>query len=106
MKNSDFDDLKKSLNEVNDFQNGKIEIKPIKRKKLIVEPPEEFNPEKIKQVRQTTSLSQSGLAAILGISVKTVQAWESGRSNPLGPAARILSILQNEPDFIMKLGLK
>ncbi len=57
-------------------------------------------------IRQEISLSQSGLAALLGISVKTVQSWESGRSNPLGPAARILSILKNEPDFILKLGLK
>ena len=35
MKKKDFDDLKHSLIEVNDFQNGTIELKPIKRKRRI-----------------------------------------------------------------------
>ena len=106
MNKADFEEIKKSLMEVKDFQEGKLELKPIKRRKVEVEPPENFDSETIKSIRQTISLSQSGLADILGISVKTVQAWEANRSNPLGPAARILAILRDEPGFMMKLGIK
>lgn len=106
MKKADFELVKKSLTEVKDFQDGKLDLQPIKRRKVQVEPPEKFDSESIKSIRQTTSLSQSGLADILGISVKTVQAWEADRSNPLGPAARILAILRDEPGFMLKLGIK
>lgn len=106
MNKVDFEEIKKSLIEAKDFQGGKLTLKPIKRRKVEVEPPEKFDSETIKSIRQITSLSQTGLADILGISVKTVQAWEANRSNPLGPAARILAILRDEPSFMMKLGIK
>lgn len=34
----------------------------------------------------------------MGVSVKTVQAWESGRNKPNGSSARLLQILQVSPN--------
>ena len=65
---------------------------------------EKFDSEKIKEIRRNLHLSQSGLANLLGTSVITVQSWESRRENtPKGPAARLLSLLKNNPDFMNSL---
>ena len=36
----------------------------------------------IKEIRKSTGLSQSKFADKFGINVRTLQDWESGRSNP------------------------
>lgn len=37
---------------------------------------------KLKKLRENREISQSQLAAIIGVSQKTVSAWEVGRRNP------------------------
>lgn len=36
----------------------------------------------IREIRDIQSLSQEGLARILGVSVRTIARWESGESRP------------------------
>ena len=38
-------------------------------------------------------MTQSVFANYLGVSVKTVEAWERGRTHPTGPAYRLMSFL-------------
>lgn len=54
----------------------------------------------VKQIRQQYGLSQSEFAAMLGISVKTVQNWEQGRRNPRGPASVLLQVAAKHPDAV------
>ena len=61
-----------------------------------VEPVKEYTAEDIKNIRKKTGTSQGFLAKWLGVSKKTVQAWESGMNVPNGPSARLLSLLENE----------
>lgn len=39
----------------------------------------------VSSVREKTGLSQLKFAALLGVSVRTLQAWEQGRRAPSGP---------------------
>lgn len=52
----------------------------------------------IGQIRKGFSLSQSEFAAMLGISVKTLQNWEQGRRTPPGPVRVLLQVAERHPD--------
>ncbi len=54
-----------------------------------------FTAEDIKKLRKKTRTTQGFLANWLGVSKKTIQAWESGRNTPNGTSARLLSLLDD-----------
>jgi hypothetical protein len=45
-------------------------------------------------------LSQSEFAALLGVSVKTLQNWEQGRRSPHGAARVLLHVAEKHPDVL------
>lgn len=57
----------------------------------------------IKKIRKKVRLTQLLFAKSLGVSVKTVEAWESERNIPQGPAQKILFILDKKPEVINSL---
>ena len=57
-------------------------------------PVKEYTAEDIKRIRKKNGLTQGFLANWLGVSKKTVQAWESGRNIPNGTSARLLSLIE------------
>jgi putative transcriptional regulator len=60
-----------------------------------VVPVREYTADEIKKIRKKTGTTQGFLANWLGVSKKTVQAWESGRNIPNGASARLLTLLDN-----------
>jgi putative transcriptional regulator len=57
----------------------------------------------IKRIRRKVCQTQGLFAKTLGVSVKTVEAWEANRNIPQGPAQRILFILDKKPEVINSL---
>ncbi len=55
------------------------------------------------QIRKSLSLTQRAFAAILGVSCRTVEAWESGRSNPAPTARKLLYLIQEDHSLVQKL---
>ena len=55
----------------------------------------------IKSVREQFNLSQSQFAAMLGVSVKTLQNWEQGRRRPTGAAQVLLQVAARHPDAVL-----
>ena len=81
------------LNESLEFANGSKTT--CRRMKVSVADIPEFHDKEIKQIREALNLSQKNFAFVLGVSPKTVEAWESGRNIPQGTAQRFLAILQS-----------
>lgn len=52
-------------------------------------------------VREKTGLSQARFAALLGVSVRTLQEWEQGRRAPSGAARTLLLIAATNPRVLM-----
>lgn len=91
----------KGLNEAIDYEKGKT-VQGLKRTKLSIAPITNYKSSRIKEIRNKLKLSQSTFAAILGVSIKTVEAWESGRNIPQGPAQRILSLIEKDNNLLKK----
>jgi putative transcriptional regulator len=58
------------------------------------------------EVRQKTGLSQSQFAALLGVSVRTLQGWEQGRKQPSGAARTLLTIARTNPKALLAVAGK
>ncbi len=43
-------------------------------------------------IRKALKQTQEGFAELLGVSVRTLQNWEQGRRDPVGPARRLLDV--------------
>lgn len=51
-------------------------------------------------IRQSLGLSQAEFSQVLGISLRTLQEWEQGRSIPSGPALSLLRIIEKHPEVL------
>ena len=51
-------------------------------------------------LRRIRGMSQTALAAELGVSVRTLQEWEQGRREPSGPAKALIEIASRHPEVI------
>ncbi|MBI3755252.1 MAG: helix-turn-helix domain-containing protein [Deltaproteobacteria bacterium] len=55
----------------------------------------------VKKTRDHLHLSQSAFAALMGVSVRTLQEWEQGRRKPSGPASALLRIANKHPESLL-----
>ena len=91
--------IMQGLTEAIDYQQGKVKAR---KTKLTIKPVDIFNTNDIKQIRKKTGLSQVIFAGSLGVSPKTVEAWENGRNKPDGASRRLLEIVRDDPGFIKR----
>ncbi len=54
----------------------------------------------VKRIRERYELSQTEFAALLGISLKTLQNWEQGRRTPRGAARVLLQVAARHPEAV------
>ncbi len=96
--NTYFNSIMTGLNEALEVSKGRL--KTVKRRKVTVSPLPEYNADRIKKIRESLNLSQMIFAEAMGVSIKTIEAWESGRNKPQGPASRFLQILEQDNRFL------
>ena len=86
-----FDEIMASINETSEAaKSNKLKVK------VFVKPVKKYSAEDVKKVRLSVNMTQAMFAGMLGVSQKTVEAWESGRNVPMGPASRILDLLSED----------
>lgn len=91
MKDELFDELVKSVKEGGAILRGERAAAD----EAVFETPD------VAAVRHEYGLSQAKFAALLGISVRTLQNWEQGRREPHGPARVLLRVAAKHPRAVL-----
>lgn len=97
-----YESIIKGLNEAVDYENGKLTARTTK---CTVNPAPEFDAKQIRDARLSLGMTQTTFAQVMGVSIKTVEAWEAGTNKPVGAARRLLSMLQADPSMLAKLNI-
>jgi len=89
-----FESIKQGLNEAIEYERGNLPNISVDR--VTVSPLHNYTASEIKEIRLQNSMTQRLFAEALGVSVKTVEAWESGTNSPSGIASRMLELLNQD----------
>ena len=92
---SSFNDLKQGLEEAIEYEKG---FGKAKVKTYMITPVKEYDGKQIRSIRMKAGMTQSVFASYMGVSIKTVEAWEGGRTHPTGPVFRLLDILSSREE--------
>jgi len=95
-----YEDLKQSLEEATAYKSGD---KTKARASVREMPVPEYRAGDVVRVRSSLNLSQRGFAIALGVSARTVEAWEIGRNEPCGSARHLLYLIENNKELINQL---
>lgn len=94
-----FDSLDKGLDEA--IAHAEDE-RAARTKKIKFKVRPHYSSEKIRSMRGKLQLSQSSMGTMLGVSKKTVEAWEAGTNKPNGSAERLLQLIEADPETFMQ----
>lgn len=98
-----FERLTESLDQAVAFKNGDKNKARVSVREI---PVPEYKAGDVSRVRTELRLSQRSLASVLGVSHRTVEAWEAGRNAPNGPAARMLYLIEKDHSLVDKLVIR
>lgn len=87
-----FEDVKQGLEEAIAYEKGEGEAKV---KTYTIMPIKEYSPKEIRKIRMDSGMTQKIFASYMGVSPKTVEAWERGSTHPAGPAFRLMEFLSS-----------
>ncbi len=97
-----YDGIMQGLEEAVAYNEGKIKART---KTISIEPVPDFEAGEIKKLRNELGMTQMLFAGFMGVSPKTVEAWEAGRNMPDGPARRILAMLKVDPALPQRMNI-
>ena len=98
-----FESIKQGLNEAIQYEQGNLPN--VKVDKITVAPLHAYNGVQIKEIRTQQNLTQRLFAEALGVSVKTVEAWETGTNKPSGTANRMLELLAQDNKLLERYSI-
>ena len=93
-----FDSILSGLNEA--LEDAKKETPALKRHRNTIIPLKVYEANDIKKIRTSTGLSQKYFASYMGVSIKTVEAWEASINQPSGSSSRLLHMMELDNELI------
>ena len=92
MKDNDFQDLLKSIDQAREIHKGKRASSRVFK----------FEPIEVKKIRDKLHVSQPEFAIMIGVSVATLRNWEQGRTVPEGAARALLKVAAKKPKAVLE----
>ncbi len=92
-------DIAQGLREAIAYERGELNANSVRLTLSFAKPPE-MSANEIKQLRLSVPMTQRSFADFMGVSIKTVEAWESGRNHPSGSAARLMQLITSNKDLL------
>ena len=89
-----FESIKAGLEQAIEYEKGNHVN--VRVRKVKIEPVHQFGAQEIREIRKSANLSQSAFANFMGVSKKTVEAWEAGTNIPQGSSQRLLEIVRKD----------
>ena len=104
MANEFFESIKSSLNQAIEYERGNKSA--ARSTTIVVSDLPEYKGAQVKSIRENLGLTQRTFAYVIGVSQKTVEAWEANRNIPQGPAQRFLALIdKGGKDFLTQYNL-
>ncbi|HQM00295.1 MAG TPA: helix-turn-helix domain-containing protein [Ruminococcus flavefaciens] len=97
-----FDSIMKGLNEAVEYEKGE---KTARSERVTILPPPNVSASEVKELRLRLNMTQSTFAALMGVSNKTVEAWEKGTNTPAGTARRMIGMLKADSSIPEKYNI-
>ncbi len=98
-----FDSIMKGLDEAVKYEKG--ELKKVKVNRVSITSVPCYHGQQIKLLREKQRMTQQLFASALGVSKKTVEAWEAGRNVPEGPAQRMLELMAKDKNLLERYAI-
>jgi len=86
-------DIIKGLEQALEYERGNRKV--AHSTKIYIAPMPKYSAEDIKSIRNDLKMTQWVFADLIGVSQKTVEAWESGTRKPAGSAIRMIQLITN-----------
>lgn len=99
MREDLFNELVESVRQMKAIEAGRLRPARVTRPDDLVRAE---NPD-VAALRARFGLSQAKFAALLGISVSTLQNWEQNRRRPEGPAKVLLRVAATHPEALLSV---
>ena len=87
-----FEELEQGIDEMRRYERGELDLTT-----------HTYDEPDVKAIRNRSGLSQAKFAALIGVSVRTLQNWEQKHRHPTGPARALLRIVDKNPDSLTVL---
>ncbi len=91
-----FNGIREGLEEALAYEKGKASAQTIARKRSLPDVD-------VKAERESLDMTQKAFANVLGVSKRTVEAWETGRSTPSPTAKNLIYLISQKPDLVLML---
>jgi len=101
--NGFFESIKQGMLEAIEYERGNLPN--VKVRNIIVAPLNIYTGMDIKRLRTQQNMTQKLFADALGVSKKTVEAWEAGTNTPSGTANRMLDLLSQDNNLFEKYSI-
>ena len=91
-----FSGIMSGLEEALAYEKGSAKAETITRKLVLPDVD-------VAEERKKLDMTQKAFASILGVSKRTVEAWETGKSNPSPAARNLIYLISQDHSLVQKL---